>query len=90
MITSIEQLNLNKKYSYADYLTWNFRERVELIKGVLFKMSPAPRCAHQKVSVELTILIKNQLKDNRGELYVAPFDVRFVKEGQSREEDLQS
>ena len=38
MITRLDQLDLNKTYSYADYLKWQFEERVELIKGKLFKM----------------------------------------------------
>jgi hypothetical protein len=33
MITDINQLDLNKTYSYADYLTWQFQEKLELIKG---------------------------------------------------------
>jgi hypothetical protein len=32
MITDINQLDLNKTYSYADYLTWQFQEKLELIK----------------------------------------------------------
>jgi hypothetical protein len=31
MIDNINQLDLNKTYSYADYLTWEFQKRVELI-----------------------------------------------------------
>ena len=50
MVTDINQLDVNKKYTYADYLQWAFKERVELIKGMLFKMSPAPNLFHQKVS----------------------------------------
>ena len=46
-ITSIEQLNLHKVYSYADYLTWRFQDRLELFKGKIFKMSPAPSRTHQ-------------------------------------------
>lgn len=42
-ITNINQLDLNGTYSYADYLLWKFSERVELIKGKILKMSPAPR-----------------------------------------------
>jgi len=33
MITDFNQLDLNKRYSYADYLTWMFDDRVELFKG---------------------------------------------------------
>ena len=32
-ITQLSQLDLNGTYSYADYLTWQFNERVELIRG---------------------------------------------------------
>ena len=41
MITNISQLDLAKIYSYADYLTWMFQERLDLFKGKIFKMSPA-------------------------------------------------
>ena len=29
-------------YTYTDYLQWKTQERLEIIKGKLFKMSPAP------------------------------------------------
>ena len=32
-ITSPDQLDPDATYSYADYLTWQFTEWVELIKG---------------------------------------------------------
>ncbi len=41
MITDINQLDLSKSYTYAEYLTWQFEEMVELIKGKIFKMSPS-------------------------------------------------
>jgi len=41
-ITDINQLDLDKVYSYADYLTWKLQDRLELLKGKIFKMSPAP------------------------------------------------
>lgn len=77
-ITDISQLDFNKQYTYADYLTWQFKERVELIKGWVYKMSPAPKRIHQKVSFRLSHLIFN-LIDNKCEIYEAPFDVRLQK-----------
>lgn len=50
MITDFSSLDLSKKYSYADYLTWQFNERLELIKGKIFKMTPAPALEHQNIS----------------------------------------
>ncbi len=32
-------ININLTYTYADYLKWQFEERVELIKGKIYKMS---------------------------------------------------
>ncbi|WP_158857134.1 Uma2 family endonuclease [Lunatibacter salilacus] len=65
-------------YSYADYLTWQMDEVVELIKGKMFKKAAAaPRRIHQKVSVELTLRLAGFLKGKKCEVYTAPFDVRF-------------
>ena len=45
-ITKFNQLNINGIYTYSDYLAWKFEERVELIKGKVFKMA-APLKMHQ-------------------------------------------
>ncbi len=79
MITDINQLDLNKSYTYADYITWQFTEMVELIKGKVFKMSPSPKSAHQLVSSNLHGELYTALKRKPCKLFSAPFDVRFVK-----------
>lgn len=67
-------------YSYADYLTWQFEEVVELIKGKIFrKAAAAPRRIHQKVLGELYLVLGNYLKGHICQVYLAPFDVRFPK-----------
>jgi hypothetical protein len=50
MEKDFSSLDLNKTYTYADYLTWQFKERLELIKGKIFRMSPAPAREHQSIS----------------------------------------
>ncbi|SJM90711.1 Uma2 family endonuclease [Crenothrix polyspora] len=76
-ITELSQLDLNKTYSYADYLTWQFSEAVELIKGKITLMSPAPNVKHQSISVNLTTLLHNYFKYKKCRIYAAPFDVRL-------------
>ena len=50
MVTDINQLDpINGLYTYAEYLLWKFEERVELLKGKLFRMS-APSIDHQRIS----------------------------------------
>ena len=78
IITNIDDLDLNGTYSYADYLLWNFSERLELIKGKIFKMSPAPSSSHQRVSMKLTRELDKYFYGLSCEIFVAPFDVRLV------------
>ncbi|PSJ78753.1 Uma2 family endonuclease [Sphingobacteriales bacterium UPWRP_1] len=78
MTTELQTLSLsNRLYTYADYLTWNFTERLELIKGKIFKMSPAPNLEHQKVSFEIARQIGNYLLGKSCRAFSAPFDVRL-------------
>jgi len=76
---SLSQLNLNDTYSYADYLTWQFDEAVELIKGKIQLMCPAPTIKHQRISRDLGYLINQFLKQKpkNCELFIAPFDVKL-------------
>lgn len=78
-ITNINQLDSNKIYSYADYLMWKLDERVELIKGRIFKMSPAPSRKHQDISGNMYFLLRKIFGNQGYKLYSAPFDVRIPK-----------
>ncbi|MDY6026033.1 Uma2 family endonuclease [Bergeyella zoohelcum] len=78
-ITNINQLDSNKIYSYADYLMWKLDERVELIKGRIFKMSPAPSRKHQDISGNMYFLLRKIFGKQGCKLYSAPFDVRIPK-----------
>ena len=78
IITNFSDLDLTKTYSYADYLLWQFQERVELIKGRIFEMSPAPSRKHQVVSSILNRYLDRYFEYQPCGLYYAPFDVRLV------------
>jgi hypothetical protein len=74
----VQEPDLSGTYSYADYASWVWwDERVELIKGKIYKMSPAPTSYHQHASRELSLQIGNHLKKKKCQMFVAPFDVRF-------------
>jgi Uma2 family endonuclease len=78
MITRFEDLDLSKIYTYADYLSWKFQDRVELIRGKVFKMSPAPSERHQRISSFLHGEIWAFLKGKQCQVRHAPYDVRLV------------
>jgi Uma2 family endonuclease len=73
----VEEPDLAGTYSYADYVSWQWTEMSELIHGKIFKMSPAPNTAHQRVSVELSRQVANYLKGKKCKVFSAPFDVRL-------------
>lgn len=90
-ITDINDLDLNKKYSYADYILWKFKERVELIKGKIFKMSPAPNVSHQEISRNINRVLDYYFLDKPCKVFYAPFDVLLTdKKKSSADNDIQT
>jgi Uma2 family endonuclease len=81
-------LDLNKRYSYADYLTWMDDVRRELFDGFIKLMTPAPSRRHQELSVSLTLQIGNFLMHKKCKLYHAPSDVRFPKDNKNKDDKL--
>lgn len=78
----------NKKpdelYTYADYLSWEEEERIEIIDGKPI-MQGTPSRKHQKVSGEIFFQLRQYLEGKQCEVYAAPFAVRLFE----REEDTQ-
>jgi Uma2 family endonuclease len=83
-ITELSQLDLNATYSYADYLTWQLDETVELIKGKIMAMSPAPNLKHQRISRNMLLTIGNYFKHKSCQVFVAPFDVKLYNSKKSK------
>ena len=65
-----------QKYSYADYLTWDENERLELLDGVPY-MQAAPSRIHQEISMELSTQFHTYLKGKTCRVFAAPFCVRL-------------
>lgn len=66
------------RYTYADYLTWEMDEMVELIKGKVYKWAAAaPGMSHQNVSLRLASAFLIFLKGKSCKIFQAPFDVRL-------------
>ena len=86
-ITQLSQLDLNANYSYADYLTWQLEETVELIKGKIMAMSPAPNVKHQSISRNMLVEIANHLHKKPCKVFHAPFDVKLYDSRKSHLSD---
>jgi len=86
-ITDISQLDPNGTYSYADYLKWQFQERIELFRGKIFPMSPAPNVRHQIISATISGLFFIHFRQDSCEFFSAPFDVRLYNRKKSEKAD---
>lgn len=67
----------NKTYTYKDYLTYDENERIEIIEGEIYNMSPAPSRIHQQLISDISYELQHYIKSNKGtcKVYPAPFDV---------------
>lgn len=83
MITDINLLDLEKKYSYADYLSWEFEERLEILKGKVFSMGATPNTSHQRISGKLSGCLWQKFNNNSLNFFAAPFDVRLLDQKKS-------
>ncbi|MGI4867123.1 MAG: Uma2 family endonuclease [Janthinobacterium lividum] len=87
-ITSLAQLDPNGTYSYADYLTWQFTELVELVRGKIMRRMSAPTDQHQAVVGDLHALIHNHLRRQQCQVRVAPYDVRLPQRGTTADQAI--
>jgi Uma2 family endonuclease len=77
--------NIDRKYTYKDYLTWPENERWEIIDGVPY-MQAAPKWQHQSISRELLLQFGEYLKNKDCQIFSAPFDV-LLPETDEKDED---
>lgn len=77
----------NAQYTFADVLTWDEGERIEIISGEAFMMATPPRI-HQEISMELARQLANFLVGKRCRVYPAPFGVRLFERDGDRPEDV--
>jgi Uma2 family endonuclease len=77
VVKNFADLDLSKTYTYSDYLLFQFQERVELIKGFIYNMSPAPSTNHQRISQNINGFFYTYFSKKNCSVFVAPFDVRL-------------
>lgn len=82
-IKEFNDIDASLTYSYANYLNWLFKDRVELIKGKIFKMNPLPSSTHQEIVGHVFRKFGNFLEKKACKVYISPFDVRFPKESKA-------
>lgn len=65
----------DRKFTYADYLTWPDEERWEIIDGEAYDMTPAPSRSHQQAVMKLAAVFDGFFRGKPCVPFIAPFDV---------------
>ena len=82
-------LDLAKRYTLADYLTWMDDVRRELIDGFVSIMA-APHIIHAKISSNIVWRLEYVVRNNEGkcEVYYAPVDVCLPENGETADNKI--
>jgi Uma2 family endonuclease len=75
-IEEVEEPDHSLTYTYADYYSWNFMERLELLRGRIFQLGAA-NTKHQRVGGKLYYELYGFLKGKTCQVFIAPYDVRL-------------
>lgn len=78
---------VEKYYTFADFLTWDEAERIELVYGEAYMMSP-PLEYHQSILMELAFQIREFLKDKSCKIFPAPYGVFPLAKSTDAPEDI--
>ena len=85
--SKVEEPDPSLSYTYADYLKWNFEERLELFRGKIFKLS-APNTKHQIITGNIFVSIKTFLDSQKCQVFFAPFDVRLPVKNRKKDNEV--
>jgi len=87
-ITSISQLDPNGTYSYADYVSWQFEDLVELLRGKVVRRVNMPVELHQATVGQLFGAIGGFLRHQPYQARIGPYDVRLPQRGTTADQAI--
>ena len=86
-ISMVEEPSPEYLYTYADYLKWQFEERLELFRGKIYKLS-APNTRHQVIEGKLHLRFGGFLEHKKCHAFIAPFDVRLPVKNRKKDNEI--
>jgi Uma2 family endonuclease len=83
-------LDPQKRYTYADYLTWLDDKRRELVDGFIRELSSGNSPKHQTICGNLGVELLTYIKKNKKqvEIFFVPLDVRMPKNGEKEDNKI--
>jgi Uma2 family endonuclease len=88
VVAGTSPLKSDRPFTYDDYKSWPDTERWELINGVAYAMSPAPRRLHQSLAIQFASQLDTFFAGKPCRPNIAPMDV-FLPEGDEALEEIE-
>jgi Uma2 family endonuclease len=83
----VEEPDPSCTYTYADYMEWKFKERLELFRGKIFQLA-APNTLHQIVTGNLYAAWRGYLNGKTCSVFIAPFDIRLPVKNRKQDNEI--
>ncbi|MGB9809544.1 MAG: Uma2 family endonuclease, partial [Caldanaerobacter sp.] len=76
-------------YTYEDYLNWPDDQRIEIINGQIYLLTP-PSTIHKRISREIFTSFAVYLRGKQCEVFSAPFGVRFASGNEKSDKEIKN
>lgn len=83
----VEEPDPSLIYTYADYYQWRFLERLELLRGRIFRLAAA-NTLHQRLVMKLGFGLYDFLKGKTCQAFIAPFDIRLPVKNKRKDDQI--
>jgi len=86
-IEEVEEPDHSLNYTYADYLQWKFLERLELLRGKIFRLA-SPTLKHQQICLKLAAQLYTFLRGKTCQVVIPPYDVRLPVKNRKKDDQI--
>ena len=86
-IIEVQEPDHSLTYTYADYYQWKFMERLELLRGKIFRLAAA-NTKHQQAGGKLFYEFYGFLRGKTCQVFIAPYDVRLPVKNHKRDDQI--
>jgi Uma2 family endonuclease len=86
-IEEVEEPDHSLTYTYAEYSRWKFLERLELLRGRIFRLA-SPSIKHQRICLKLAAHLYTFLRGKTCQVIIPPYDIRLPVRNRKRDDEV--
>jgi Uma2 family endonuclease len=86
-IEEVEEPDHSLTYTYANYSQWKFLERLELLRGRIFRLA-SPSIKHQRICLKLAAHLYTFLRGKTCQVIIPPYDIRLPVKNRKKDDEV--